>query len=106
MLAARPAIRHRATYVALAALLLCACVSLVAAKPRRLLLPTEEDGDAQTARIAPVQERKLITPKPTFRSIVNEHNRIAEETYSRRHFRGDTLGYVTPWYVPVELAAD
>jgi hypothetical protein len=49
-----------------------------------------------------VQQRKLVTLSPNYRSILKEHSRHGTDV-RQRNFLSPTLGYVTPWYVQASI---
>jgi chitinase domain-containing protein 1 len=76
-------------------LALAICCFLVSS----LCLAQEDDfeEDEDTPFLKNVLDRKLVTPTPTYRSILKENTNHGSDT-DQRHFLGPTLGYITPWH--------
>jgi hypothetical protein len=66
-----------------------------------LLVRGEEDDDSESTIKHPaknVVERKLVVEKVNTKIILRENKNYASDT-KQKNFKGDTLAYVTPWYV-------
>ena len=81
-------------------LALAICCFLVSS----LCLAQEDDfeEDEDTPFLKNVLDRKLVTPTPTYRSILKENTNHGSDT-DQRHFLGPTLGYITPWYAWIPI---